>query len=89
MSDCVCVFVRFCLSSNTHICILYMSEKKKNLRSIRAAVTVFCRQAKTRRRRVVGAGGSVVEVVLSVYVTQTKYNSLQMQPRSLFHTEVL
>lgn len=36
-----------------------------------------------------GVGGSVVEVVLSVYVTQTKYNLLQMQPRSLFHTEVL
>lgn len=36
-----------------------------------------------------GAGRAVVEVVLSVYVTQTKYNSLQMQPRSLFRTELL
>lgn len=36
-----------------------------------------------------GAGRAVVEVVLSVYVTQTKYNSLQMQPHSLFCTEVL
>lgn len=54
----VYVFVRVGLSSNTHICILYISVKKK--KKIAAAVTMFCRKAKTRRCRDVGVGEVVV-----------------------------